>query len=346
MPIEFRSDKKILEVKTNQGELMKYEIEFRYDPLTNHVSILCPHLEDKWARFYYSESKEWFDRTIEASRKQCIFCMSLIDNMIAKFPEVQMPKEVYKNGYVYIFPNLYPRTSFEAIVTNPHLHVLDFSIDLSNYFYDLISSAIDCMNEAYVKNPDLRYAVIGCNYLPPAGASLMHFHMQISMQEIAFYKLKVLMEKSNSYYEHHKSSYWKDLLNEDKDRMIAAEGNVYWYVPFAPTGFSEIRSVIDRIVVTDLNAEDIKNIAIGIYKILSYYGSKGYSSFNFILYSGSLAKEDEDFRCGIQIVARSNYSQNYLSIDSWYMPYLLEQTIILEKPEELAARLRERWQSS
>jgi len=343
MQIEFKKEKKTLEVKTNKGELVKYEIELRNDPLTGRLSILCPHLQDKWEKFYASEAKEWLNKQIEDSRKQCIFCLPIIDNIAAKFTESQMPKELYRNGDVYIFPNLFPRTSFEAIVTNPLVHSLDFTMDLSNFFYDFISSAIDCINEAYCKNSDLKHVVIGCNYLPPAGASLMHYHMQISMQEMAFHRIKLLMDKSHEYYSKSGNNYWIDLVNTDKERVVIQEGNVYWYVPFAPLGFSEVRAMIDKPVLTDFSTEDIRNLASGIYKILAYYNHKGYNSFNFIIYSGMLDKYEEHFKCGVSIVARSNYCPDYLSIDSWYMPYLLEQVVVLEKPEKLALRLREKW---
>ncbi len=343
MAIDFKSEKKILEVKDNQGELVTYEIEIRYDPLIDNVSIICMHLEDKWSKFYCSNSKEWLEKSIDESRKQCIFCPSLIDKVVAKFPESQMPKELYKNGDIYIFPNLFPRTSFEAVVTNTNLHSLDFSIDLTDYFYDLISSAIDCINEAYNKNTDLKYAVIGCNYLPPAGASLMHFHMQVSMQEFPFHRIKLFIDKSKEYFTIYGKNYWFDLINYDKDRIIAKEGNLYWYIPYAPMGFAEVRSIVDRLSITDFNAEDIMNLSNGICKILKFYNGRGYNSFNFIIYSGNLDKIEEYFRCGFIIVARSNYCANYLSIDSWYMPYLLNQIIILDKPEDLALKLREKW---
>jgi hypothetical protein len=87
-------------------------------------------------------------------------------------------------------------------------------------------------------------------------------------------------------------------------------------------------------------AEDIRNLAAGLSNVLRYYHYRGFDSFNCIIYSGSL-EEANGFRAGLSIVARPNTQPNYVSIDSWFVPLMLGETIVPEWPEDLAAGIRE-----
>jgi hypothetical protein len=87
-------------------------------------------------------------------------------------------------------------------------------------------------------------------------------------------------------------------------------------------------------------AEDIRNLAAGLSNVLRYYHHRGFDSFNCIIYSGSL-EEANAFRAGLSIVARPNTHPDYVSIDSWFMPLMLGQTVVPERPEDLAAGIRQ-----
>lgn len=340
MPIDFKSETKTVEVLTARGKPVSYEIEYRWDPLTLRVSVICSHLKEKWAGFYDTGDADWFKKTVAASKENCPFCPPVIDEIAAKFSRQQMEEETLKYRGIYVFPNLYPRTAFEAVVASPDIHFLELGKLDKDLICNFLTVSIECLRKAYKKNGYLLYPAIGCNYLPPAGASLMHFHLQISMQEFPFDHLKGLIDSTARYAGTGNGNFWLDLMKINGSREIKRENSLYWYTPFAPAGFCEVRAIVNRPNILEFTAEDVKNLAEGLSNILRYYNHRGFAAFNYVIYSGRLDAENGDFLSGLHVVARPNPRPNYTSIDSWYMPFLLGQTIVLEKPEDLARELR------
>jgi len=340
MPIEFKSERKTVEALTPDGTPVSYEIEYRWDPLTARVAVICPHLKEKWTAFYSIRDEAWLKAMVEDSKENCPFCRPLIDRVAARFSPEQLDDEALVVDGVRVFPNLFPRTDFEAVITAPDVHyrALDeFDTDL---LYRFLTAALDCIKQAYRKNDKLLYPVIGGNYLSPSGASLVHYHMQLSMQEYPFESVRVLIDASERYANTENTNFWLNLMNVNTDREITRTNSLYWYTPFAPTGFCEARAIIIRPNFLQFTGADIENLAEGLSAILSYYNDHGFASFNFILYSGRVDSGTSNFLSGLQIVARPNPRPNYLSIDSWYMPLLLQQTVVLEWPEALARELK------
>ena len=340
MPIAFKSERKNVEVLTADGTPMNYNLEYRWDPLTSRISVICPHLKDKWIDFYGSRDDTWLAEMVEASKENCPFCRPLIDQIAAKFSPDQLDEETITVNDVIVFPNLYPRTDFEAVITVPEVHYLNLDEFSPDLLYNFLSAALECITKAFRKNDNLLYPVIGGNYLPPAGASLVHYHMQLSMQEHPFESVRTLIDASEEYEKSTSTNFWLDLMTVNEKRAIAQTDNVYWSTPFAPTGFCEVRAIITKPNFLEFTQEVVRDLAEGLSAILSYYNDHGFAAFNFILYSSRLDSDTNSILPGLQIVARPNPRPNYLSIDSWYMPLLLQQTVVLERPEALAHDLK------
>ncbi|MGC9444197.1 MAG: hypothetical protein ACP5E9_04610 [Candidatus Methanospirareceae archaeon] len=341
MPIVFRRERKSVDVQAADGTTMRYELEYRWDPLTGRLSVLCPHLREKWTEIYCVRDEAWLAELIAASTEHCPFCRPLIDQVAAKFAPEQLDEETIVVDDVRVFPNLYPRTDFEAVITSPELHHLPLNECEPALLSRFLSAALDGITKAYRKNEQLLYPVIGGNYLPPAGASLVHYHMQLSMQRHPFEAVRELIEASEQYEKTEAGNFWLDLMAANKDREILRTGNVYWYAPFAPAGFCEVRAIVTKPSFATFSHEDVMSLAKGLAAVLKYYGDHGFAAFNFILYSGRMGSGNDSFLSGLQILARPNPRPNYLNIDSWYMPLLLRQAIVLERPEELARALRD-----
>jgi len=345
MPIVFRSESKTVEVQAADGTTVRHELEYRWDPLTARLSVLCPHLREKWTEIYSVRDEAWLAKLIAASTENCPFCRPLIDQVAAKFSPEQLDEETIMLDDVRVFPNLYPRTDFEAVITSPEVHHLAINECEPALLSTFFRAALDCIKKAHRKNEQLLYPVIGGNYLPPAGASLVHYHMQLSMQRHPFEAVRGLIEASERYEKNEATNFWLDLMAVNQDREILRTGNVYWYVPFAPTGFCEVRAIVTKPSFMTFSAEDVTSLAKGLATVLKYYGDHGFAAFNFILYSGRMGSGNAGFLSGLQILARPNPRPNYLNIDSWYMPLLLRQAIVLERPEELTLALRDYFSS-
>jgi len=340
MPVEFKSEPITVEVLDTSGKSQEHRLERRFDPLTSRSSLICPDLRDKFTAFYGNRDKYWLNEISNKSKHNCPFCSPTIDKVIAKFPKDRVREGVLKYGDVYVFPNLFPRTEFEAVVTSPEIHYLNLGQFTKELLFNSLTAAFECIRTVHGQSSSLAYPVVGTNYFPPAGASLIHFHQQIATQRVPFNRVRNLIELSTKYAEAENSNFWQDLVAINGERKIKQMGNIYWYVPFAPTGFCEVRAISNVSNFLQFEVEDIRNLAAGLSNVLRYYHHRGFDSFNCIIYSGSL-EEANGFRAGLSIVARPNTQPNYVSIDSWFMPFMLGETIVLERPEDLATEIKE-----
>ena len=340
MPVEFKSEPITVEVLDNSGKSQKHRLERRFDPLTSRSSLICPNLKEKVTAFYGNRDERLLSEISNKSKRDCPFCSPTIDKVIAKFPKDRVTEGVLKFEGVYVFPNLFPRTEFEAVVTSPEIHYLNLGQFTKELLYNSLNAAFECIRRVHSLSNTLAYPVIGTNYLPPAGASLIHFHQQIAMQQVPFNHVRNLIELSTKYAEAENSNFWQDFIAINGEREIKQVSNIYWYVPFAPTGFCEVRAIANMSNFLQFEAEDIRNVAAGLSNVLRYYHYRGFDSFNCIIYSGSLEKAN-CFRAGLSIVARPNARPSYPSIDSWFMPLMLGETVVPERPEDLAAGIRE-----
>ncbi|MFO7773379.1 MAG: hypothetical protein R6V59_05520 [Dehalococcoidia bacterium] len=338
MAIEFNCEPITVEVLDPGGKSLEHRLERRFDPLTSRSSLICPDLREKLTAFYGNRDDRWLNELAEESKRGCPFCSPTIDKVIPKFARDLVHEGVLTFEGVYVFPNLFPRTEFEAVVTSPEIHYLNLGQFTKDLLYNSLTAALECVRRVYSSNNALAYPVVGTNYLPPAGASLIHFHQQSAMQQAPFNRIRNLIECSARYAEDENSNFWQDFMAVNDERKIKQVGNVYWYIPFAPTGFCEVRAIVNVSNLLQFEAEDIGNLATGLSNVLRYYHDRGFDSFNCIIYSGSLEKAD-DFRAGLSIVARPNARPNYLSIDSWFMPLMLGETVVPERPEDLVAEI-------
>ena len=340
MTIEFKREPITVEVLDTNGKSLEHRLERRFDPLTSRSSLICPNLREKFAAFYGNRDDRWLDEIAKKSEVGCPFCSPTIEKVIPKFRKDQVQEGILRYEDVYVFPNLFPRTEFEAVLTSPNIHYLSLDQFTAERLYNYLTAAFVCIRRVFSHNKALAYPVVGTNYLPPAGASLVHFHQQIAMQQVPFNRIRNLIGLSTRYAETDNSNFWQDLMATNGEREIKQLGNIYWYIPFAPTGFCEVRAIANVANFLQFQAEDIRNLAMGLSNVLRYYHYRGFDSFNCIIYSGSLEKAN-GLRAGLSIVARPNARPNYLSIDSWFMPFMLAETVVPERPEDLVTGIRE-----
>src|SRR5271157_5118601 len=129
-------------------------------------------------------------------------------------------------------------------------------------------------------------------------------------------------------------------ISERAQRMISCVGPVVWMTPFAPIGFNEVRAVLcECATVLDLSSADLQALASGISRVLAWYDSIGYNSFNLALYSGELGKDGAD-RVNLTMVTRTAMTPFYRS-DSMCLERLHWEAVVDRTPEDVAADVRE-----
>ncbi|MEM2925566.1 MAG: hypothetical protein QXJ68_07770 [Methanocellales archaeon] len=318
----------------------KAGLEYRKDPLTGRICTVAYTLKEKIKLFLGETDENLIQKIAEQTKRNCPFCPEVIDKLTPKLPRDIFESDRLVLGEAIAFPNLFPRSEFEAVVVLSKKHYLR----LDEFSPEIISNGLRA-SLIYIKKvfekTRIENAVIGCNYLFPAGASSIHPHIQACVRSIPF----SILDYSKRYHERTSKNYWEELMNaerENKERYISSIGNVEFLVPFAPQHRNEVLGIVrGKSNFMEYSEDDINNLALGINKILTCYKSRDLSSFNFVINSAPLSSKAEYFWSNLTIISRPNVRVNYLNDDSWYGSKLLLENVTAEPPEEFAKILRE-----
>jgi galactose-1-phosphate uridylyltransferase len=221
-----------------------------------------------------------------------------------------------------------------------HLKLEDFTPKL---LFDGFKGGVEYLKRLGEVDASVRFPVFVFNYLTPAGSSIFHPHMQILARDRPFHLVDLLMHKSKAYYEKHGTSYWRDLVDKEKnaERYLFEAHGTEWLVPFAPLrGLNETQAIVNsKSNLKELNDNEWLGLAEGISRILKFYHSQGYMSFNIIIMSGPLDEHLDYFDVNLRVMSRPGIQQ-FCFTDAWAVPYLLWDGEAVEEPERFAERVK------
>ena len=322
----------------------QHRVEIRKDPLLGDTSIYNPFLKDK-ARFFFGDNDpELIRKLVEDSAGTCIFCPDKVEVSTPCYPSELLPGGRLRIGEALLFPNLFSIARYHPVVALSRAHFLK----LSEFSPELIGNGLALMSQflaaVYQRDPSAIYAVINANYLFPAGASLVHPHLQMLISPVAYSYHERLIEACDSYYRKSGSFYHADLIDEEKKtglRYITQRGKWHWMTAFSPMGSNEVIAVHESEGDFSLLSDsDLENLSQGISRVLSFYESLGHLSFNYSLFSLKKSQPREGFLCLLKIINRQNLYPNYRN-DDYFLQKMLQSELIIHLPEELAQKLRD-----
>lgn len=318
-------------------------VEVRKDPLLGDTSIYNPYLKDK-ARFFFGENDpELIKNLVEESAKTCIFCEPRVEKNTARYPSDIAPSGRIKVGEAVLFANLFSVGKYHPVVSLCKAHFLKLSEFSPAAIRNGLKAAQIFLNSVYSHDTSVPFATVNANYLLPAGASLVHPHLQMLVTPVAYSYHARLVSACRFYYQQTGSSYYSDLINEEKkigSRYIIQKGRWHWIAAFSPTGSNEVNAIHEE--ESDfayLSEQDIDDLSYGISRVLAFYESLGYLSFNYALFSVKRSSSEVGFRCFIKIINRQNLYSNYRN-DDYFLQKLLQSELIIDLPEEQAEKLR------
>lgn len=316
--------------------------EYRTDPLTGRNTTVIKGMLNYVGKFLTSDG-DLLCALVEKTRANCPFCPENVKTKTPMFPKSFLADGRIQAGDAVVVPNLlgHAEQSVLAILSREHhLKLTDFT---PRMLLDGFRGGMEYLKRLSEVDVSVRFPVFVFNYLTPAGSSIFHPHMQILVRDRPFYLVKLLMDKSQAYWEKHGTSYWRDLTAKEKngERYLFEVNGVDWLVPFAPLrGLNEVQAVVNKkSSLRELGADEWQGLAEGITSILTFYSAQGYMSFNAILMSGPLDEHTDYFDVNLRIISRPGIQQ-FCFTDSWAVPYLLWDGEAVEEPERLAERIR------
>ncbi|MGI5938423.1 galactose-1-phosphate uridylyltransferase [Methanoculleus thermophilus] len=263
------------------------------------------------------------------SRERCPFCSDAIDASTPTFGDGSR----LHCGESVTFPNLYPFAKHHVVtvITTEH--------EPGRLSARHLADAISGTTQAMIRSPG--YASINWNYLPSAGASIVHPHLQGIVDAEPTRLVDLYLSAGRRYLVDHGHLYWDDLVDRERcSERFLFEDEIFWSANPVPLGEREIRGILP-ISTLDEFEPYIEPLARGIIRIIEFYRDLGTYAFNASIFFDAPGTAGCGHRAFCSLIARLN--PNSLSMcDSAFMERLHLEPVILTLPEDLGALFREK----
>ena len=272
----------------NNFSLEEHQVEVRKDPLLGDTSIHNPYLKDKVKAFFGENDPELVKKLADESAKNCIFCGENVLHKTARYPPDILSQGRIRIGDAVLFANLFSVGAFHPVIALGSRHFLQLREFAPQLLADGLRAAHDFVRFVYHRDPSAAFTALCANYLFPAGASMVHPHMQLLVTPIAYSYHARILNASQRYREKYDASYFDELVSEEKgigERFITRQNRWNWLAAFSPMGSNEIMAIHEKEAdFAALSEGDLDDLSRGISKVLFLYERLGHLSFNYTLF--------------------------------------------------------------
>ena len=322
-------------------ELTTIESEIRYDPLIGDSGRLC-HFALK------ATVPPDLDQLVAATAVNCPFCPERVSQVTPRFPEELIPEGRLQQGAATLFPNLFPYDDISAVAVIAREHFLpmaDLPLPVIRDGLGIASTFFQRLEARRDAGAAPAYGIVNWNYMPPAGGTQVHPHLQVIYTSNPGNRLRRELAAERVYRERFGRIYLADLLALEQTegaRWIGELGAVAWFAPFVPTGLlGDCLGVFpNRAKITDLSDQDIADFAAGLRRILKGFAAIGLWSFNLVFFPAGSSAEAEHHWLNVRLVPRFYLNPVIHVPDVSYLQLQMEERLAMVYPEETAARLR------
>lgn len=261
------------------------------------------------------------------SRDGCPFCPDVIETSTPTFEDGTR----LRCGESVTFPNLYPYAEHHVVTVITPDH------DVAGLFdRKCLADAISSTVEALAWSPG--YASINWNYLPSAGASIVHPHLQGLVDREPTYLANLYISAGRRYLADHGRLYWDDLMKRERcSGRFLFEDEIFWSANPVPLGEREVRGILPVSTLAELGPY-VEDLATGILRVATFYRSLGTHAFNLSIFFDA-PRAGRGHRAFCSLIARLNPNSRSMC-DSAFMERLHLEPVVLTLPEDLGALFR------
>jgi UDPglucose--hexose-1-phosphate uridylyltransferase len=338
--MQFERIKKETVILNPQKDMAEQRIpsEIRSDPLTGRTARICHFMELQW-------EKPDFETLIAGTDAWCPFCAERVLTVTPCFPKDLIPEGRMQKGDMVIFPNIAPYDSLGAVATFGARHYIPMTAFRPEHIASAFGFALDFFRRVEsTGHPEAVYHIINWNYMPPAGSSLIHPHLQVFSTSSAPNLVRQELESSKHYRDQHGFNFWEDLVKAEKqlkERYLGQIGRSHWMTAFAPMGVAgDVLAVVDDARSTlDLDEQVLMDLATGLVKVMGEYDRMGIYSFNMNFFTGTI--RDDHFRFHLLFSPRTFFNQKLGTPDVGAIRNLFNETLCMAFPEKINALLKQ-----
>ncbi len=334
--LRFHSERIAARFLAPDGSEMTKSLEVRFDPLLGTSSRIAEGVV--LSKADYSTLSP-----LQTPSATCPFCPERVGKVTPKvLPGIDAGGRL-ERGESLLFPNLVPYSQYAAVAIFTQRHWLGLEDFTPQLLFDNLFVAADYIRKVQAFDPLAVSCAYNVNYLYPSGGSLPHPHAQVYLDPHPTTLMRLQQEAGTAYWDAHGREYWDDLIDAEEIgglRFVGRIGRIAWMTPFAPIGFNEVQAVVPGCAtLLDLSEDDLHSLADGIARILRWYESAGYNSFNLAFYSGPL-NASRGSRVHLSMITRTAMLPYYRS-DAMHMERLHWEAAVDRAPEGIAGELRE-----
>jgi len=251
----------------------------------------------------------------------CPFCRDAVMTVTPTFPDGNR----IIRGESVTFPNLFPFGEGHVVTVMTREHtVATFSLQQVT---DALLSQIEALRQVD------GYPSINWNFLPSAGASLVHPHMQGLSDAHPSHIVDIYGTASEQYRKKRGRNYWDVVLEQERasDRFLFGD-EILWSAHAVPVGEREVRGILPIATLDEMESY-VDLMARGILEIISLYRELGTHAFNMSIFFDTHGT-DHGFRAFCSMISRINPNPSSTS-DSAFMERLHLEPVIMTLPEDL-----------
>jgi UDPglucose--hexose-1-phosphate uridylyltransferase len=304
--------------------------EIRTDPLTGRSSriiyfpVTLPPAADQ-------------SQLAEFTRQFCPFCRPAVFEKTPRFPEDIIPEGRLTRGTAVVFPNAFPYDAHSAVAVVTEAHYVTMEAFDVREIEDGLLAGREYLKRVNAFDPRCVHLSINMNYMPSAGGSILHPHIQLIAGDIPTHYQREHAEHFREYKNTHGTDYFGDLIDREQEhgeRFIAKTGDIVWLSSFAPLGITEFLAIFtDGGPITRTDESVFRTFALGMATVLRYLTSLNFASFNMALFSAPT--DNPAFPTHARIVPRTLLPPVGAS-DVNYFELLHHEVLTIIRPEESA----------
>jgi UDPglucose--hexose-1-phosphate uridylyltransferase len=284
-------------------------------------------------------------RELTAKPAFCPFDIEHLETATFPFPPELTAEGRIRLGKAVVVPNILAYATHSAVgIYDPGRHFLDLDDLTPSLVGDTLAAMVRHAQAVRRLDPAARWSSINGNYLPPAGSSLVHPHLQSAHDAYGLTGQRLLAERSG-VWQGGRGSDGAALAAREAGgpRWVGQTGRVAWLTPFAPSGFHEVWGVVSGAAdVTELTEEDCQALGQGLSGVLAAYRAWNLTSFNFGVIGGGPQAHEHGYQVVLKVLSRSNPEPVYRS-DATYFERIYGEALIDLSPEEVADGVRTRF---
>jgi len=309
--------------------------EIRFDPLTGATGRV-------FDLPFKAEKPDVADIVDRSTKIFCPFCPAALEKSTPEFPKDLISEGRIKVGDATLIPNLAPFEKHAGVAIFSKEHFLPMEALTAETMRDAFLACLFYLKRVAQSDSLVRFFSINWNYMPCAGSSIVHAHLQPNAGEVPTNGLREQIEGCRRYWDDNQRDFWQDFIEAEQrqdERYLKTIGSSFWVMSFVPASFlPDVQCVFpERLSLMDLSQDDLECFLEGLSRVLKYFLEENVYSFNVSLFS---AKDEKSHRLNARICPRL-FPRPIGNSDIAYPQMMHKESFTVRPPEAVCQKAKE-----